>query len=111
MSFFDSEIVRAEVAQVQKIQEEIMVGAVTYPTMTSGQKIILIDKMHDLLDKQKVLHARIKLSDASEAKDMLDKMKQTAYSLGIPRDTSIEDLFSQMEQVLKQMKINVERTA
>jgi len=111
MSFFDSEIVRAEVASVQQIQEEIMAASLGYPLMPPSQKIELVDKMFELLEKQKILHARIKLSEDEEAVSMLDKMRQTAYALGIPRDTTIEDLFSQMELILNQMKSNLQRAA
>jgi len=111
MSFFDSEIVRAETAQIQQIQEEIMSCSMRYQLMTSDQKLELIAKMEELLDKQRVLHARIKLSEDSEAKEMLSKMRQTAYALGIPKDTTIDDLFVQMEGILSQMKSNLQRAA
>ena len=75
MSFFDSEIVRAEVAAVQEIQEEIVAVSMRYPLMTPSQKIELVDKMFELLEKQKILHARIKLSEDDEAVSMLDKMR------------------------------------
>lgn len=111
MSFFDSDIVRAEVAKVQEIQQEIYVSSMRYPLMTTQQKIEHLDKMQELLEKQKILHTRIKLSDDNEAKDMLEKMKKTAESLGIPRDVSMDDLFKQMQAILDSMKSNIQRAA
>lgn len=111
MSFFDSDIVRAEVAQVQEIQQEIYIASMRYPLMTPQQKIEHLDKMQELLEKQKILHARIKLSDDGEAKEMLEKMKKTAESLGVPKDVTMDDLFKQMQAILDSMKSNIQRAA
>lgn len=111
MSFFDSEIVRAEIANIQEIQQEIYAESSHYAMMSVQQKIDHIDKMNSLLEKQRILHTRIKLSDDEEAKEIIEKMKKAASAIGVPTDVSFDQLFDQMETLLVSMRKNVMRSA
>lgn len=111
MNFFDSEIVRAEIAKIQEIQQDIYHESSQYYLMTTQQKVDHIDKMNDLLEKQRILHTRIKLSEDNEAKEILEKMRKSAAALGIPIDVSFDQLFDQMETLLVSMRNNVIRSA
>lgn len=111
MSFFDSDIVRAEIASINEIQQEIYTESSNYFMMTVEQKIEHIDKMNKLLEKQRILHTRIKLSDDEEAKEIIERMKKAASAIGVPTDVSFDQLFDQMETLLVSMRQNVQRSA
>ncbi len=73
MSFFDSEVVRAEMAEISELQEEIYGSVFTFPTMTKEEKIRHVDLLDRLLNKQRILYTRLSLSDDPEAKEMKER--------------------------------------
>lgn len=110
MSFFDSEIVRSDVARIHEIQQEIAQDSMKYFMMNMDQKLEHISKMEELLEKQKILHARMKLANDDEANQILDKMKKSAVAIGIPAEMGFEQLFQQMETLLVGMKNSIIRS-
>ena len=72
MSFFDSEVVRAEMTEVGQLQQEVYTSMFSFYSMTKEDKIKHIDLLSRLLEKQKVLYTRLSLSDDPEAQ----KLKQ-----------------------------------
>ena len=69
-NFFDSEIVKQELVEINKLQEQVYSRAFNYPLMSREDKIEHIDKLINLLEKQKVMYTRLSLSDSPEAKKM-----------------------------------------
>lgn len=108
MSFFDSDIVKNEIKAVMELQQEIYLASANYLLLSQDDKIHHIELMQKLLDKQRILHARIKLSDDPEANQMLAKMRATASALGIDDKVSFEELFDNMDRIIKSMKKQVE---
>ena len=56
MSFFDSEVVRAEMTEVGQLQQEVYTSMFSFYSMTKEDKIKHIDLLSRLLEKQKVLY-------------------------------------------------------
>ena len=54
-NFFDSEIVKKELAEINKLQEQVYSRAFGYPLMSREDKVYHIDKLITLLEKQKVM--------------------------------------------------------
>jgi len=108
MSFFDSEIVQNEIKAVMELQKEIYLASARYMIMNQEERIDHIDLMQKLLDKQRILHARLKLCDDPQANEMLAKMRATASSLGIDERVTFEELFDNMERIIKSMRRSVE---
>ena len=108
MSFFDSELVRNEIKEIQDMQQEIYKDSIGYVAMTSQQRLEHIDKMEVLLDKQRILHTRMELDTDPKAKEMLNKMRMTATSLGIPDGISFNELFKNMAEIIKGMRMSIE---
>jgi hypothetical protein len=67
MSFFKSEVVRAEMTEISEMQEEVYKNVFKFPTMTKEEKMYHVDLLDQLLNKQKVLYTRLSLSDDPEA--------------------------------------------
>ena len=109
MSFFDSEVVRAEMAEIHELQEEVYGNVFKFPTMSSEDKKYHVDILERLLDKQKVMYTRLSLSDDPQAKQMKQNIIQGAASMGLPKDVDMNILFSQMGQMVEKMKDSLDK--
>ena len=104
MSFFKSDVVRAEMAEISELQEEIYTNVFKFPTMPKEDKQYHIEILERLIEKQKVLYTRLSLSDDPEAKKMKENIIQSAGQMGLPNNVDISILFNQMSTMVDKMK-------
>ena len=104
MSFFDSEIVRAEMAEVSELQEEVYSNVMKFHYMNDEDKCYHIKLLDKLIDKQKILYARLSLSDDPGAKKMKEDIRESATMMGLPKDMDMSLIFGQMSQMVDLMK-------
>ena len=104
MSFFDSEIVRAEMAEIHELQEDVYENFMRFPYMNNADKTHHINQLSKLIDKQKIVYARLSLSDDPDAKEMKEKIMESAKSMGLPADVDVAKMFDQMSEVIGMMK-------
>ena len=104
MTFFDSEIVRAEMAEISELQEEVYSNVMKFHYMNDEDKIYHVELLEKLIDKQKILYARLSLSDDPEAKQMKDDIRKSATIMGLPEDMDMSLIFGQMSQMVDLMK-------
>ena len=104
MSFFNSDVVRAEMAEISELQEEIYTNVFKFPTMPREDKQYHIEILERLIEKQKVLYTRLSLSDDPEAKKMKENIIQSAGQMGLPNNIDISILFNQMSAMVDKMK-------
>ena len=104
MSFFDSEIVRAEMAEISELQEEVYGEIMKFQFMNNEDKAYHIGILEKLLNKQQVLYARLSLSDDPEAKRMKQEIARSATLMGLPSNVNMSVLFKQMSQMVDLMK-------
>ena len=110
MSFFSSEVVRAEMAEIAELQEDVYSNVFKFPAMTKEQKLEHVELLEKLLDKQKVLYTRLSLSDDSEAKEMKERIMQSAIMMGMPQGTDMNIILNNMSQMLEVMKQQIDKT-
>ena len=106
-NFFDSEIVKKELVEINKLQEHVYSRAFGYPFMSREDKVEHIDKLVTLLEKQKVMYTRLSLSDSPEAKKMQDTLQKSISSMGFPPGTDMQILFSSMNETIQTLKQNI----
>ena len=104
MSFFNSDIVRAEMAEISELQEEVYSNVMKFHYMNDEDKIYHVEILEKLIDKQKILYARLSLSDDPEAKKMKDDIRKSATIMGLPEDMDMTLIFGQMSQMVDLMK-------
>ena len=104
MSFFDSEIVRAEMVEIAELQEGVYENFMKFPYMNTADRAYHIDQLSKLLEKQKIVYARLSLSDDPDAKEMKEKIMESAQSMGLPADVDVGKMFDQMSEVIDMMK-------
>ena len=109
MSFFDSEVVRSEMAEIQELQEEVYTNVFKYPMMTKEDQRYQVEILERLCDKQRVLYTRLSLSDDPQAKKMKEKIIQGAASMGLPQSVDMNSLFTEMGQVVQNMKDQLDK--
>ena len=108
MSFFDSDVVRAEMTQISELQEDVYRNVFTFPSMNNEEKLFHVAMMEKLLDKQKVLFARLSLSDDPEAKQMKDRIIESATMMGLPEGGDLSTVFNNMSKMLDIMKKQID---
>ena len=104
MSFFDSDIVRSEMAEIAELQEDVYENFMRFPYMNNADRAHHIDQLSKLIDKQKIVYARLSLSDDPDAKEMKENIMQSAASMGLPANVDVGKMFDQMSEVISHMK-------
>ena len=62
-NFFDSDIVREELQEINELQMSIYKNAMKFGTFSREDKVDHIERLTELLERQKVMYTRISLSD------------------------------------------------
>ena len=104
MTFFQSDVVRAEMAEISELQEEIYSNVFKFPTMSKEDQRYHIEILERLLEKQRVMYTRLSLSDDPEAKMMKDSIIQSAKSMGLPSNVDVNLMFDQMGKMVEMMR-------
>ena len=110
MSFFDSDVVRAEMTEISELQEDVYRNVFKFPSMNKEEKLFHVQMLERLLEKQKVLYTRLSLSDDPEAKQMKDKILESAVMMGLPQGTDMSVIFNNMSKMLNVMKNQIDKT-
>tara|TARA_R100000808_G_scaffold16239_1_gene36789 strand:+ start:1711 stop:2055 length:345 start_codon:yes stop_codon:yes gene_type:complete len=104
MSFFDSDIVRAEMAEIHELQEEVFDNVMKFQYMNDSDKLHHINVLEKLIEKQKIVYARLSLSDDPDAKKMKEEILKSAVMMGLPRNVDVNLMFNQMSDMMKVMR-------
>ena len=110
MSFFDSEVVRAEMTEISELQEEVYKNVFEFPRMNKEEKMHHVGMLERLLNKQKILYTRMSLSDDPEAKEMKKRMSDSAVMMGLPPDVDMNIIFKNMSSLLETMREQIDKT-
>ena len=75
-----------------------------YFTMNKKEKIEHIKLLQTLVDKQKILYARLSLSDdPRSSKQMKENIRESAKNLGFPDDADLNKMFASMSNMITLM--------
>ena len=100
--FFQSEIVREAIKEMEELQQKIIEDTFKAPIMDREQKREHVELMRTFLEKQKNLYFRLSLSDDPEALEMKQRIRDAAEFLGFDGN-NVNDLFSEMENTLDRL--------
>ena len=107
-AFFDSEVVRKEMTDIQELQEEVYGNVFNFPQMKDEEKLEHVEILMELLEKQRVLYTRMSLSDDPQAKKMKENIQQSAVMMGMPKDVNMATVFANMEKMIEVMRQQVD---
>jgi len=108
MSFFDSEIVRSEMTEISELQDEVYGKFMHFPILSNEDKLHQVDLLERLIEKQKILYARLRLSDDPEAKIMLERITDSASMMGLSKDVDMNSVFNKMTEMLAIMRKQID---
>jgi hypothetical protein len=109
VSFFKSDIVRAEMTEISILQDDIYRNIFTFSSMNNEEKIFHISLLEKLLNKQKILYTRLSLSDDPEAIEMKNKVIESAQLMGMPPNVDVNVIFNTMSKLIEVMKEQLDR--
>ena len=109
MSFFDSEVVRAEMTEIQELQEEVYDNVFKFPRMSKEDQKYHVSILERLLDKQRVLYTRLSLSDDPAAQKMKKEVEEGARKMGLPSNVDLNILFANMNNMVEMMKNEIDK--
>lgn len=108
MSFFESEVVRAEMTEIAELQEEVYSSVFNFPRMNKEDRLEHVQLLERLLEKQKVLYTRLSLSDDPEAVEMKKRIIHSAQLMGLPENIDMNVIFNNMTRVIEVMKQSID---
>ena len=108
--FFQSDVVRETIAELTKIQQELVMEMPYLPMMKEEQKKEHLQKLKMFLEKQKIFFFRISLSDDKEAIEMKDRLMDAAKMFGVEDEVdSMDAFFNKLNATIKELESNIEK--
>ena len=109
MSFFQSPVVRAEMAEISELQEEVYSNVFKFPSMKKEDQLYHVELLTRLIEKQQILYARLSLSDDPDALKMKENIIESASMMGIPNSVDMSKVFDQMNTMAETLKIQIDK--
>jgi len=108
--FFRAPAVRAAMAEIQELQEDIMTGiavrGMRNPTTEEGH--LYIAKMRQLLEKQRNFMFRLSLEkEDSDALEMKKQIVESAKFLGLKDEQNINQFFETLSETLAKLETDL----
>ena len=109
MNFFQSPVVRAEMAEISELQEEVYSNIFKFPSMKKEDQLYHVELLTRLIEKQQILYARLSLSDDPDAQKMKENIIESASMMGIPNSVDMSKVFDQMSTMVETLKTQIDK--
>ena len=109
MSFFKSEVVRAEMAEIHELQQEVYGNVFKFQNMSNEDKAYHVNILERLIEKQKVMYTRLSLSDDPDAKKMKQDIVDSASMMGLPKNLDMNKVWSDMTKMVDIMRKQIDK--
>ena len=110
MSFFNSDVVRSEIAEIADLQEEVYTNVFNFSKMNKESQLNHVHLLQRLLEKQRVLYTRLSLSDDPEAVEMKERIAESATMMGLAPGTDMSIIFKNMSDLIEVMRQQIDKT-
>ena len=107
--FFQSELVRGDIQEMAALQEFCFRSVTNLALLDKERKLQYFEALRKLLEKQKIFHARLMLSDDPEAKQVAANMKQAVVMLGGDPNLNVRDMFDDLLRKIDQFEEHVDK--
>ena len=95
-NFFQSELVRGDIQEMAALQEFCFRSVTNLALLDKERKMEYFEALRKLLEKQKIFHARLMLSDDPEAKQVAANMKNAVVMLGGDPNLDVRAMFDDL---------------
>ena len=107
--FFQSELVRGEIQEMASLQEFCFRSVTNLALLNKERKMEYFEALRKLLEKQKIFHARLMLSEDPEAKQVAENMKQAVIMLGGDKNLDVRAMFDDLLQKIDNFEAIVDK--
>ncbi len=104
MSFFEEDLIRNELIEMQELYEEIREVMLNAGEYGVDSKRECLDKLERLVELQEFLYFRAKYSKDESAMEFAEMLKASAVFLGVPPEIDVSEIFSHMKQDIERAK-------
>ena len=106
--FFKSEMVRGDLQEMMELQQTCFRYASSFPILDTERRLEYLEAMNLLLEKQKIMYHRMKLSQDDEAQTVVENMQNAVIMLGGDPNLSVSDMFSDLRRKVSVMMDKLE---
>ena len=106
--FFDSEMVQESLEEIKELQDLITQGILdtAFSPMTGYEEdeSEQLDLIEELLEKQKLMYFRCKISDDEDAMLVAENMREALRQMGMPRGATVEQMFDNLKGSIRKLR-------
>ena len=106
--FFDSEMVQESLEEIKELQDLITQGILdtAFASVTGHEEneAEQLDLIEELLEKQKLMYFRCKISDDEDALLVAENMRESLRQMGMPRGATVEQMFDNLKGSIRKLR-------
>ena len=106
--FFDSEMVQASLEDIKELQDlitnSIIDTAFSPITGFEEDESEQLDLIEELLEQQKLMYFRCKLSKDEAAMLVAENMRESLRQMGMPRCATVEQMFDNLKGSIRKLR-------
>ena len=106
--FFDSEMVQESLEDIKELQDLITNGIIdkAFAPVTGYEDDDLeqLDLIEELLEKQKLMYFRCKISEDEDALLVAENMRESLRQMGMPRGATVEQMFDNLKGSIRKLR-------
>jgi hypothetical protein len=102
--FFDSEMVRESIIELDAIQQKLFEQVLNLSFYDKNGKKEHLDLMKKFLEKQKLFIFRLSLSDDPEAIEMKNRILDSAQLFGLGKNGTVDEFFKILESQIEYLE-------
>ena len=106
--FFDSEMVQASLEEIKELQDlissSIIDTAFSPITGYEEDESEQLDLIEELLEKQKLMYFRCKMSEDEDAMLVAENMRESLRQMGMPRGATVEQMFDNLKNSIRNLR-------
>ena len=106
--FFDSEMVQESLEDIKELQDLISSSIIdtAFAPITGYEEdeSEQLDLIEELLEKQKLMYFRCKISDDEDALLVAENMRESLRQMGMPRGATVEQMFDNLKGSIRKLR-------
>ena len=106
--FFDSEIVKESLEDIKELQDlvtsNLIDTALAPVTGYEDNELEQLNLIEELLEKQKLMYFRCKLSEDEDALLVAENMRDSLRQMGMPRGATVEEMFDKLKGSIRKLR-------
>ena len=111
--FFDSEIVKESLEDIKELQDLVtsnLIDTALAPiTGYEDDELEQLDLIEELLEKQKLMYFRCKLSEDEDALLVAENMRDSLRQMGMPRGATVEGMFDKLKGSIRKLRETLDK--